>query len=266
MIEGPRPDLAAWAPPGKPRRRLGRIIFWVLVALSAALVVVGIGISAATTRRYTEESAAMETTLRPGDLLLVTLGPDARRGDIIVFRKPATAVSPNTTASAAGIYIKRLIGLPGDHVMCCDLSGRVAVNGKPLNEPYIDLGGAPRQYSFSAVLGPGQIWVLGDYRAMSLDSRAWGPVPASGIIGYASAIEHGASVTRLRTPQTFVADGLAPPDTRSAPYLRALALVPIGILALLILAVVGIIRFAIRRSRARRDRPPGYAPYGPAAR
>ena len=112
------------------------------------------------------------------------------------------------------------------------------VNGKPLNEPYIDLGGTPRQYSLSAVLGPGQIWVLGDNRPLSIDSRAWGSVPASGIIGYASAVERGASVTRLRTPPPFVADGLAP---------------------------VGIIRFAIRRSRARRNLPRGYATYGPRA-
>jgi signal peptidase I len=258
MIGGRPQDLAAWAPPGKPRRRPGRIIFWILVAFSAALVAVAVGIGVATTRQYTEPSTAMEKTLQPGDRLLVTLGTDARRGDVIVFRKPATAASP------AGVYLKRLIGLPGDQVVCCDARDRVTVNGKPLDEPYIDLDGAPSQYRFHATLGAGQIWLLGDNRALSLDSRAWGPVPASGIIGYVAAVDRGASVTTLRTPRTFVADGLAPPDSRLAPYVLVSVAVSIGILALLILAVIGIIRFAIRRSRAKRHLPSRYATDGPS--
>jgi hypothetical protein len=79
-----------------------------------------------------------------------------------------------------------------------------------------------------------------------------------------SVVERGASATRLRTPQAFVADGLAPPDTRLAPYVLVFALVSIGILALLVLAVIGIIRFAIRRSRSKRHLPAGYATYGPS--
>jgi signal peptidase I len=259
MIGEPPQNQAAWVPPGKPRRRAGRVIFWVLVALSGALVTAAIGIGVVTTRQYAEPSTAMEKTLQPGDRLLVTLGTDARRGDIIVFRKPATASSP------AGIYVKRLIGLPGDHVACCDLRDRVTVNGKPLDEPYIDLDGAPLQFRFSVTLGPGQIWVLGDNRTLSLDSRAWGPVPASAIIGYASARGRGLSTMALRTPETFVADGLAPPDKRIAPYVLLTGLALIGIVALLVLGVLGIIRFAIRRSRSRRHLPMGYATYGPSS-
>jgi signal peptidase I len=258
MIGDPQQDHAAWVPPGKPRRRAGRVIFWVLVAFSVALVVAAIGLSVVMTRQYTQSSAAMETTLQPGDRLLVTAGTDVRRGDIIVFRIPATTGLP------AGIYVKRLIGLPGDHVACCDAQGRVTVNGKPLDETYIGPAGPPSKFKFSVTLGPGQIWVLGDNRNISLDSRRWGPVPASGIIGHASAIARGLSTTPLRTPETFVADRLAPPDKRIAPYVLSGALALIGIVALLILGVIGIIRFTIRRSRSKRHLPRGYATYGPS--
>jgi signal peptidase I len=261
MIGEPEQNQAVWVPPGKPRRRPGRVIFWVLAALSAALLVAGIGLGVATMRQYFVPSVSMEKTLQPSDRLLVILGTDVRRGDIIIFRKPATAASP---ADGLFVFVKRLIGLPGDHVACCDAKGRVTVNGKPLDETYVDPAGPPSQFRFSVTLVPGQIWVLGDNRNVSLDSRAWGPVPASGIIGYVSVVERGASATRLRTPQTFVADGLAPPDTRLAPYVLVFALVFIGILALLVLAVIGVIRFAIRRSRSKRHLPAGYATYGPS--
>ena len=257
MIGDPQQDQAAWVPPGKPQRRVGRVIFWVLVALSGALVVAAIGLSVVKTHSYVESSAAMEKTLQPGDRLLVTPGTDVRRGDIIVFRKPAT------TAFPGGVYPKRLIGLPGDHVACCDTQGRVTVNGKPLDETYIDPAGPPSHVKFSVTLGPGQIWVLGDNRDISLDSRAWGPIPASGIIGHASAIGRGLSTTALHTPETFVADGLAPPDKRIPPYVLPGALALIGMAALLVLGVIGILRFTIRRSRSKRHLPRGYATYGP---
>src|SRR5579875_2483985 len=248
MIGGSQRDLTAWAPAGKPRRRPGRIVFWVLVGLSAALVAAGIGIAAVTFRQYTDPTAAMEPTITPGEHVLVTLGADARRGDIIVFHPP----------NAPGdLSLKRLIGLPGDKVACCDAQGRVTVDGKALGETYID--GPPSKIKFSVTLGPGQIWVMGDNRNISLDSRGWGPARASTIVGHVFAMGNGVSEATFRTPQTYVADGLAPPDHRVPPFAWAVALATAGVLALILL---GIVRAAIRRSRARKQ-PPGHTGYGP---
>jgi signal peptidase I len=258
MIGDPPQNQAAWMPPGKPRRRVGRIIFWVLVAASACLVAAGIGLSFATTRRYTDPGRAMANTLKPGDHLLVTPGPDVRRGDIIVFRMPATQYG------TGGNAVKRLIGLPGDRVACCDARGRVTVNGTPLNETYLDPAGRPSKFRFSVTLGPTQIWVLGDNRNISFDSRGYGPIQTSAIIGRVFAKGRGVPLTMLHTPATFMADGPAPPDKRIGPYVLPGALALIGMVALLILAVIGIIRFAIRRSRSKRHLPRGYATYRPS--
>ena len=256
MIGGPPQDLAAWAPPGKPRRRAGRIVFWVLVGLSFCLVVAGVVLSGLTTRNYTDPSAAMEKTIQPGDHMRVALGRDVRRGDIVVFHVPA--MSPGHGGSA----VKRLIGLPGDHVTCCNSSGQVTVDGKPIDETYLDPAGPPSRIKFSVTLRPGQVWVMGDNRNVSLDSRGYGPVAASGIVGRVSAIGHVLPTTTIRTPTAFVAAGLAPPDQRPGPYVYVAPLILVGVVALIVLAIVGIIRFVIRRSRARRNRPRGYAAYG----
>ena len=131
-------------------------------------------------------TGSMEDTLLPGDYILVDRmhyapvsfawesrllpGHPIDRGDIIVFRFPA---APEVD------YIKRVIGLPGDTIEVRDR--RVWVNDEPLDEPYVTTAHragyypeAPRQ-----TVDPGHYFVLGDHRNDSLDSRAWGFVPAS---------------------------------------------------------------------------------------
>jgi signal peptidase I len=244
----PARDAAAWVPPGQPRRRRGRAIFWILVALSVALIVAGNVLSGASTRSYRTSSFAMAKTLLPGDRVLVQRGAHARRGDIVLFSQPPQG----------GLILKRLIGLPGDHVACCDAAGRVTVNSKPLGEPYVQPGGPGARVPFSFTLAPGRIWVLGDYRGISEDSRSYGPLPASAIVGRAVAVGHLVPTTLLRTPQTFVADGLAPPDHRVPQFTWLVALSGLGVISLLILAVIGVIRSIIRRRRRRRlDVRPG---------
>jgi signal peptidase I len=261
MIGGSPQDLAAWAPPGKPRRRAGRVIFWLLVALSAALVVGGIGLAVKTMHQFYEppQGKGMSNTVQPGDRVFVALGTNIRRGDIVVASMPPAA------RGAGGLVVKRVIGLPGDHVACCDANGRVTVNGKAIDETYLDPAGPPSRFSFSVTLGPGQTWMMGDNRNVSYDSRGFGPVPQSAITGRVVAVVRNFSAPTVRTPPTFVASGLAPPDRRLSPLVLVSALISAGIVGLLILAIVGIIRFAIRRSRAKRDRPPGYSPYGTMA-
>ncbi len=97
---------------------------------------------------------------------------DIQRGDVIVFPAP-----PNPEED----YIKRVIGLPGDEVMVAD--GKVYVNGQALDEPYIN---APPINSMRAVNVPeGMVFVMGDNRNVSSDSRSWGPLPIDDIIGKA---------------------------------------------------------------------------------
>jgi signal peptidase I len=240
-----------WAPPA-PRReprfgRIGRAVFWVLVVLAAALLAASIAIPIVTIQPYTEHSPTMENTVRPGDQMFVVAGSAIRRGDVVVLRVP------RRVSHTDDVFVKRVIGLPGDHVACCDARGQVTVNGKALNETYLYPGDRPSVARFSVTLRRGQIWVMGDRRVISLDSRTWGPVPESGVLGRVVLVERGSSFIALRTPRAFVADGLAPADTRPAFYVRLVIAALASVAALLVLAVSGSARFAARRRRARRE-------------
>jgi signal peptidase I len=242
-----QPDVAIWVPPQEqPRRRIGRIVFWGLVGLAAAALIICIAIPIATIGAYTEQSPTMEKTIFPGDRLFVANGSDVRRGDVVVLRVPARQ------SRTSSLFIKRVIGLPGDHVACCNAKGQLTVNGKPLDETYVYPGNRPALSGFSATLGRGQIWVMGDHRNISVDSRKWGSVPLSGVVGRVVFVGRGSGYTVLRTPQAFVSVGLAPADTRPDLYLRLAFLAVASIAALLLLTVIGIARFVIRRRGARR--------------
>jgi signal peptidase I len=243
---------ATWAPPaGRPEPRigrLGRVVFWVLVVLAAAALSASIAIPVLTIQPYTEQSPTMDNTVHPGDQMFVVTGSSGiRRGDVVVLRVP------RKISGTSDIFVKRVIGLPGDHVACCNAQGRVTVNGKALNETYLYPGDRPSRVTFSVTLRRGQIWVMGDRRNISLDSRTWGPVPESGVLGRVVLIERGSSFVALRTPQTFVSDGLAPADTRTDFYVRLAIAALASVAALLFLTVFGIVRFVARQRRARRD-------------
>jgi signal peptidase I len=93
-------------------------------------------------------------------------------------------VSPSETD-----FTKRVIGLPGDHVVCCDAAGRITVNDRPLEEPYVMNGDAPSTTAFDVVVPSGRLWVMGDHRSDSADSRAHlgdpggGTVPVDRVVG-----------------------------------------------------------------------------------
>lgn len=183
-------------------------------------------------------SGSMEGTLRPGDRVLVNemvyrFRPIAR-GDIVVFTgsgswDPVTKLPGNPVArlfddlanvvgiSAEGTdYVKRVIGVPGDRVRCCDARGRVTVNGVPLNEkPYLAPGSAPSQVRFSITVPPGRLWVMGDNRKNSADSRYrssdpdGGTIPESAVLGRAFLVFWPFSqFTDLPIPATFSQPGL----------------------------------------------------------
>lgn len=135
-------------------------------------------------------SLSMASTLEEGDRVLVnklayTFG-DVGRGDIVVFERP-----PSQTPSEIPDLIKRVVGLPGDSLVIKD--GRVYVNGEALSEPYLDPGtvtstdNTPRKCSDAdpCQVPDDQVWVMGDNRPDSQDSRYFGPIPESSIVGKA---------------------------------------------------------------------------------
>ncbi len=138
---------------------------------------------------YQVQQNSMERTLEPGQYVLVDkLTPrwdPYKRGDVVVFTPPP-AYTQDTTP-----FIKRVIGLPGDTVEIKD-DGKVYVNGVALDEPYTHKNDAgvneptvPLTNQSSWVVPAGELFVMGDHRVASADSRVFGPIPESSVIGRA---------------------------------------------------------------------------------
>lgn len=124
----------------------------------------------------------MRGTLRPGDHVLVDRVShhvrDVRRGDVVVIDGSDLLVS-----AGRKFVVKRVIGVGGDHVVCCDTQGRLAVNDKPLDERrYLFPGDAPSEVTFDVTVPEGRLWLLGDHRSESEDSRALLGQPGGGMI------------------------------------------------------------------------------------
>jgi signal peptidase I len=161
-------------------------------------------------------SSSMHDTLIEDDRIMVsklTPGPfDLERGDIVVFKDPSNwlgeeaAVEPtawrratNDVLTFVGLYpqdagshlVKRVIGLPGDRVACEGPGEPVTVNGVPIDEPYLAAGAIPSQMKFSAKVPPNGLWVMGDNRQHSSDSRfhqgepGGGSIPIDNVVGKA---------------------------------------------------------------------------------
>ena len=156
----------------------------------------------------------MENTLQVDDRVAVNKVPflsrEIKRGDVVVFRDPANwlpnygqTAEPFVIAKAkealvaVGILpnpakqylVKRVIGVGGDNVQCCAKSGKLIVNGQEITEPYIFAGNVPSEMKFNVTVPEGKIWVMGDHRGASADSRYHqedinkGFVPESNVVG-----------------------------------------------------------------------------------
>lgn len=119
---------------------------------------------------YKVPSSSMENTLQVGDYLLSVPLIDNNelpsRGDVVVFTPPVSWGEPEGTT-----YVKRVVGVGGDTVECCDSDGNVILNGVPLQEPYLKDGLNNSNITYSYTVPEGYVFVLGDNRYNSYDSR-----------------------------------------------------------------------------------------------
>ncbi|MFF8936773.1 signal peptidase I [Streptomyces paradoxus] len=172
--------LSSWIPGG-------RITLTLLVCLLFLLM-----LSTFVLRPFQIPSGSMEQGLRIGDRVLVNklayrFGAVPQRGDIVVF--------DGTGYFGHADYIKRVVGVGGDRVVCCDREGRIQVNGRPVDESgFLYPGDSPSAVPFDVVVPDGTLFVLGDHRSDSSDSRdhlgspGGGMIPVGDVIGRADWI------------------------------------------------------------------------------
>lgn len=201
----------------KRRRRSGAVglardlLVIVLVSITVAFLV-----KTFLVRSFYIPSGSMESTLQVNDRILVNeLQPrffPIQRGDIVVFKDPGGWLLPapeptlnfweqasSTFLSFVGLgasesndhLIKRVIGLPGDHIVCCDIQGHLEINGQPVDEPYIlrsdtDINAASVQ--FDVVVPEASLWVMGDNRFNSQDSSKQQSLPSKGFVPLGSVV------------------------------------------------------------------------------
>lgn len=173
-------------PPTPGRRRLGCLVE--IVETVALTVLIFLGIQAFVAQPYRVEGGSMETTVLPEQYVLIDkLTPrwaPYSRGDIVVLEPPAGYGDPVRVP-----FIKRVIGVAGDHIELQD--GRVVVNGTVLDEPYVyAIHGVPQPTEPLSgvsdwIVPAGTVFVMGDHRRASADSRVFGPVAVSHVLGRA---------------------------------------------------------------------------------
>jgi len=208
-------------PPGPRRARKLRTpkgSFWKeLPILLGAAVVVALLVRTFVLQTFYVPSGSMEHTLNVNDRVLVNkLVYDFRnpsRGEVIVFTSPLDwRTDPNEKD-----FVKRVIGLPGDHVQCCDDQGRMSINGVAISEPYLDKDNGPNPPAspndFDITVPANRLWVMGDNRVESADSRYHyqqtkdlndSTIPMSSVIGRAFVLFWPPSrATWLSVPKAF---------------------------------------------------------------
>jgi signal peptidase I len=213
----------------------GRSQWWDIPLTIAIAVAVVLVVTTFIVKPFSIPSGSMENTLAIGDRVLVDKVTyrfrDVERGDVIVFdgtdsfvparelptRNPIVG-AVNWVGQSFGFiepdstdFIKRVIGVGGDRVVCCDDQGRITVNGQPLDEEeYLYPGDEPSYVDFDVLVPNESFWVMGDHRSNSADSRSHlgspggGFVPASRVVGRAMSVVWPINRwSGLDIPQTF---------------------------------------------------------------
>ncbi|MCP9957098.1 signal peptidase I [Streptomyces sudanensis] len=172
--------------------RLGGVLSGLAVAVGCVLFLGGFAWGAALYRPYTVPTDSMTPTVAAGDRVLARRidGSEVRRGDVVVFTDRAWGGLPT---------VKRVVGIGGDTVACCDADGLLTVDGEPVREPYLrshgrGANGTASPTEFAVTVPEGRLFLLGDHRAVSQDSRAHlqeegrGSVPRSAVTGRLDAV------------------------------------------------------------------------------
>ncbi|GGO93742.1 signal peptidase I [Wenjunlia tyrosinilytica] len=165
---------------GKAGSRGLRVLSGTAVALGMALLIGGFVLGAIDYRPFSVPTDSMDPTVAAGDRLMAQRidGGDVRRGDVVIFNDAVWGDVP---------MLKRVVGIGGDKVACCDKRGRLKVNGKSVDEPYLKSKDSPASPTgFSAKVPAGHLFLLGDNRNTSADSRSHltddqGTVPRSAV-------------------------------------------------------------------------------------
>ncbi|MER5219105.1 MULTISPECIES: signal peptidase I [Streptomyces] len=177
-------SLVSWAADWLPGGRISLTLLFCLVFLLL--------LSRFVMQPFQIPSGSMEPGLRIGDRVLVNklayrFGAEPNRGDVVVF--------DGTGHFGSADYIKRVVGVGGDRVVCCDRQGRIEVNGRSVDEStFLYPGNKPSEVPFDVVVPDGTLFVLGDHRGDSSDSRdhlgspGGGMVPVGDVIGRADWI------------------------------------------------------------------------------
>jgi signal peptidase I len=193
---GSRPQASpdASRPAGAWRRWLRAGAVLVIAALVLAGLIRGLGVQS-----FTVPTASMAPGLTPGDRIVALRAPallgTVERGDVVVLDGRGSFVGglpPDAIAQVGawfGIgprdvyYVKRVIGVGGDTIQCCDAEGRLLLNGEPLEEPYLNDQDRPASGAdFAVEVPPDRVFVLGDNRYDSTDSRDLLGRPGGGMI------------------------------------------------------------------------------------
>jgi signal peptidase I len=252
------------------RRRSAALVLAIVgvVVTIVGVVVIGVGggLDRARYQRLNMDATSMAPTLRPGQELVVRRGEQSaiQRGDVVVFSLSAW--------SDSGILVKRVVGVGGDIVQCCDAQGRLVVNGRSINEDYLNLDGldpAGRTSPYTASVPVGMVFVLGDDRGNSRDSRAEigtpsnGAVPLSAVQGRVVGAYSGSDYVRLPLTRAFhdaelgelpLGDGLSWREHSVLTVVVGVG-VFIGLLGVVVLIVAGAMAVfsRLRRSPGRRN-------------
>jgi len=192
--------------------------FWrELPILLGAAIVVAILVRSFVLQTFYVPSGSMEHTLNENDRVLVNKlvydFRDPHRGEVIVFTSPLDWRDNPSEKD----FVKRVIGVPGDHVVCCNTKGQLTVNGAALNETYLNSDGGQNvpasPNKFDVVIPARRLWVMGDNRVQSADSRYHynitadineATIPISSVIGRAFVLFWPFSrATWLSPPATF---------------------------------------------------------------
>ncbi|MFI2611930.1 signal peptidase I [Kitasatospora sp. NPDC018619] len=229
-------------------------------------------------------SGSMEQTILVGDRVLVDkltpwFGSEPQRGDVVVFKDPGGWLEHDRKPSHDGPVpaaakqvlafvgllpsddeqdlIKRVVGVGGDTVECCDAQGRLSVNGHPVEEAYLAPGNPASRQAFRIQVPQGRLWVMGDHRDVSADSRfhmggpGQGTIPLSGVVGRAFVIAWPLDrFHQLDAPGSL--SSLARMPQAGGTAADSVDVGPVPVEPPLVMGVLGILPFVGRRPR----RPP----------